>query len=117
MTGVRRDCAVPAPDGDLPGKNPAPVRRAADPTVTAYTQNRPLASVPVVRHGRACRAKQAARFYRVLRWAQDRPGGAVLLAVDDLHWADADSLALVAFCVADGLGAAGTDRCLAALAD
>jgi DNA-binding CsgD family transcriptional regulator len=40
---------------------------------------------------------RAARFYRVLRWLQDRAGSALLLAVDDLHWADADSLALVSF--------------------
>jgi hypothetical protein len=38
----------------------------------------------------------AAPFYRVLRWlqARERP---VLLALDDLHWADADSLRLFAF--------------------
>lgn len=40
---------------------------------------------------------QAARFYGVLRWLQDRAGGGLLLAVDDLHWADIDSLALVSF--------------------
>ena len=40
---------------------------------------------------------RAARFYGVLRWLQDRTGSALLLAVDDLHWADADSLALVCF--------------------
>lgn len=39
----------------------------------------------------------AARFYRVLRWLQDRPGGGLLLVFDDLHWADADSLALISF--------------------
>ena len=33
----------------------------------------------------------------MLRWLQDRPGSALLLAVDDMHWADADSLALVSF--------------------
>jgi DNA-binding CsgD family transcriptional regulator len=40
---------------------------------------------------------RAARFYGVLRWLRDRAGGALLLAIDDLHWADADSLALVSF--------------------
>jgi DNA-binding CsgD family transcriptional regulator len=42
-------------------------------------------------------ADRTAQFYRVLRWLQDRADGALLLAVDDLHWADADSLALVSF--------------------
>ena len=45
----------------------------------------------------AAASGQAAGFYRVLRWLQDRPGSALLLAVDDMHWADADSLALVSF--------------------
>ena len=40
---------------------------------------------------------RAARFYGVLRWLQDRTGSALLLALDDLHWADADSLALICF--------------------
>ena len=40
---------------------------------------------------------RAARFYGVLRWLQDRTGSALLLALDDLHWADADSLALISF--------------------
>src|SRR5215472_14910233 len=35
---------------------------------------------------------QAARFYRVLRWVQDRAARPLLLAIDDMHWADADSL-------------------------
>ena len=38
-----------------------------------------------------------ARFYRVLRWLRDRTGAKMLLVFDDLHWADADSLALVSF--------------------
>ena len=41
---------------------------------------------------------QSARFYRTLRWltdiAQERP---VLIALDDLHWADPDSLELFGF--------------------
>jgi tetratricopeptide (TPR) repeat protein len=40
---------------------------------------------------------RAARFYGVLRWRQDQSDNAMLLAVDDLHWADADSLALISF--------------------
>ena len=40
---------------------------------------------------------RAARFSRVLRWLHGRAGGGLLLAIDDLHWADADSLALVSF--------------------
>jgi DNA-binding CsgD family transcriptional regulator len=40
---------------------------------------------------------RAARFYGVLRWLRDRAGGGLLLAIDDMHWADSDSLALVSF--------------------
>jgi DNA-binding CsgD family transcriptional regulator len=40
---------------------------------------------------------RAARFYGVLRWLEERAGGGVLLAFDDMHWADADSLALISF--------------------
>jgi DNA-binding CsgD family transcriptional regulator len=40
---------------------------------------------------------RAARFYGVLRWLQERTGSGILLALDDLHWADADSLALLSF--------------------
>jgi len=38
-----------------------------------------------------------ARYYQVLRWLRDRAGDRVFLAIDDLHWADADSVALVSF--------------------
>ena len=40
---------------------------------------------------------RAARFYQVLRWLHDRAGTGLLLVIDDMHWADADSLALVSF--------------------
>ncbi len=40
---------------------------------------------------------RAARFYGVLRWLEGRSGPAILLALEDLHWADADSIALTAF--------------------
>ena len=36
-------------------------------------------------------------YYRVLRWLRHRAGDRMLLAIDDLHWADADSIALVSF--------------------
>ena len=35
--------------------------------------------------------------FGVLRWLRTRGGGPLLLALDDLHWADPDSLALLAF--------------------
>ncbi len=40
---------------------------------------------------------RAARFYGVLRWLEQRAGPRALLVLDDLHWADADSLALFCF--------------------
>ena len=38
-----------------------------------------------------------ARYYRVLRWLERRASDRVFLSIDDLHWADADSVALVSF--------------------
>ncbi|MDQ3760424.1 MAG: AAA family ATPase [Actinomycetota bacterium] len=40
---------------------------------------------------------QAARFCRVLRWLEATATQPILIALDDLHWADQDSLALVSF--------------------
>lgn len=41
---------------------------------------------------------RTARFYRVLRWLEVQDGGGpVLLALDDLHWSDTDSLSLLSF--------------------
>lgn len=42
---------------------------------------------------------QAERFGRVLHWLKTTVAGPVLLILDDLHWADPDSLALVSFLV------------------
>ena len=39
----------------------------------------------------------AAPYHRVLRWLERRRGAPLLIAIDDLHWSDPDSLALVAF--------------------
>jgi hypothetical protein len=39
---------------------------------------------------------RAARFYRVLHWLQELTDP-LLLVLDDLHWADQDSLALLSF--------------------
>jgi len=42
-------------------------------------------------------AESSAPYYRVLRGLQERSGGPLFVAVDDLHWADPDSLRLLAF--------------------
>jgi DNA-binding CsgD family transcriptional regulator len=40
---------------------------------------------------------QAARFRAVLRWLEETATQPALIALDDLHWADPDSVALVSF--------------------
>jgi tetratricopeptide (TPR) repeat protein len=40
---------------------------------------------------------RAARFFRVLRWIQSITTQPTLILIDDLHWADADSIALLSF--------------------
>jgi DNA-binding CsgD family transcriptional regulator len=40
---------------------------------------------------------RAVRFYAVLRWLQGQTGRGLLLVLDDLHWADTDSVALFSF--------------------
>jgi hypothetical protein len=44
-------------------------------------------------------ADSSAPYYRVLQGLQERGNGPLLVAVDDLHWADPDSLRLIAFLV------------------
>jgi ATP/maltotriose-dependent transcriptional regulator MalT len=41
--------------------------------------------------------RRAARFYAVQRWLEDAAPRPLLLALDDVHWADAESLALLTF--------------------
>jgi hypothetical protein len=41
----------------------------------------------------------SAPYLRVMHWVQERGSGPLLLALDDLHWADDDSLNMVAFLV------------------
>jgi tetratricopeptide (TPR) repeat protein len=40
---------------------------------------------------------RAALFYEVLRWLRHPGRGPLLFALDDVHWADADSLAMLSF--------------------
>ena len=40
---------------------------------------------------------RGAQFYSALRWLGTRGAGPALIALDDLHWADADSLSLLSF--------------------
>src|SRR5262249_6638467 len=40
--------------------------------------------------------RRAAQFFAVLRWLQGQ-AGPLLWALDDLHWGDADSLAMICF--------------------
>jgi DNA-binding CsgD family transcriptional regulator len=49
------------------------------------------------KHRTASSGDRAATFFRVLRWLQDQAGGPLVLAFDDVHWADADSVALLSF--------------------
>jgi DNA-binding CsgD family transcriptional regulator len=90
--------AVP-PEASAPASAAAAVRVGAKRAVEvpaahglAETRLRGETAVPQPTSDRA------ARFYGVLRWLMERSGsGGMLLAVDDLHWADADSLALLSF--------------------
>jgi hypothetical protein len=42
---------------------------------------------------------RAAGFHRALRWLEEASSEPVLVALDDLHWSDADSLSLLAFLI------------------
>ncbi len=44
-------------------------------------------------------AELSSPHFRVFRWLQNRSGPPLVLALDDLHWADVDSLSVLAFLV------------------